>query len=261
MKNINEIKFEKNTIRTNDKEYINKLINILELNNWTRFSERNKYFLCGYKNENLVIKFWTNKSNRFTVWTNSPITINNLILNKQNNKFRNYIEIDEAGWGSQVGSVAIGFYNTIDNSLESEFLDIKYFQSPLFEDKKYLKETTRIILNYLDKKKINKIKDEVQVKICTGYIFNDATKQLYKQGYNIKQSKITGKLQNYIEKAFNKKLESDLKRYNPKFKLKRFGETFESRKKYFYYVINLIRNNPKILEYSKTGWNYFKNYY
>jgi hypothetical protein len=150
---------------------------------------------------------------------------------------------------------------SVEPFCEFKILPIKCFKSPHFENKKYLTETTRAIKSYLKANDLNSQKGSTLIKICTGYIFNHATKVLHNEGYNIEQTKITGKLQDYVEGKFNDYIESLVAQYEKGFKLELNAEpTPEERRRSFRDIIELIKRHKDLLEFSKTGWGYFKRF-
>lgn len=248
------------SIKGLSKEFIDNLIIKLEEQNWQSFSENNQYFYIGYKKDNWVVKIWVSK-NGYTLWSNVPNEIDNIIKNKiiDENDFNIIIEVDDSGWGSPIGSTCIGIYNITNQEYKAYFLPISDFQSPHFQNKRYLISTSNIIQQYMESNQFNIIKNRVLIKICTGYIFTNAVKDLSKQNYNVKRSKIEGKLQSLVENSFNEYLLSIIRNYNQHFSLLLNSEpTDQDRKSFFYKLVTEIKNHKELLKHSKTGWKYFE---
>lgn len=106
------------------------------------------------------------------------------------------IQIDDAGSGSLIGGTLIGAIRTDDMNYYYDIIPLKYFKSPLFEEKDYIKYSTKIVCDALDYLKPGK--DE-PIEICRGYIFDHARPYLLNMGYNIIPASIENPLQDIVE--------------------------------------------------------------
>ena len=105
------------------------------------------------------------------------------------------IQIDDAGWGSLVGPTFIGAYRPETDEFAYGTVDLRFFQDPAFADKKYLEETTRVIHHLLERLGAD---DAEPIEMCSGYIFTHARRNL---GREVRQRKITGRLQDQVEQV------------------------------------------------------------
>ena len=64
------------------------------------------------------------------------------------------IIIDDAGSGDLLFGVVIGAYRVESREFEYGLVDVRYFQFPNFKRKEYLKQTSEVIFQLLDKLKL-----------------------------------------------------------------------------------------------------------
>jgi hypothetical protein len=88
------------------------------------------------------------------------------------------IIIDDAGSGDLLFGVVIGAYNIDNDEFRYDVIDVKFFQSKLFQSKEYLDEATRIVFSLLSKMNILNMED---IFVCQGYIFEKAVNELRKE--------------------------------------------------------------------------------
>ncbi|MGB9553700.1 MAG: hypothetical protein ACPL7L_04940, partial [bacterium] len=126
-----------------------------------------------------------------------------------------------------------------------------FFQSPLFEEKKYLEEAARITLEIL--KELDARPQNTIIYICSGHIHSKTKEILRKNGYEVLVAEIKQPLQDLLENALKEYLKDrfdfdgffDPKKDDPR-------EGFLKAKKW-------LKENPSRLQFAKTGWRYFKN--
>lgn len=109
------------------------------------------------------------------------------------------IQIDDAGSGSLIGGTMIGALRVESMDCYYDLIPLKYFKSPYFENKDYIKYSTKIVCDALAYLKPDK--DE-PIEICRGYIFDHARPCLTSMGYNVIPSVIKNPLQDIIEREY-----------------------------------------------------------
>jgi len=109
------------------------------------------------------------------------------------------VQIDDAGSGSLVGGTCIGAMRVETKEYFYDFIPVNLYQNGNFHSKKYLEKSRDIVFNLLKKLKISK---EEEIQICQGYMFDLARKELKKQGYNFRSTKIGEPLQSLVEETF-----------------------------------------------------------
>ncbi len=109
------------------------------------------------------------------------------------------IQIDDAGSGSLIGGTMIGAIRVEDMDYYCDLIPIKYFKSPYFGNKDYIKYSTKIVCDAITHLKPQK--DE-PIEICRGYIFDHARPCLSKMGYNIIPAAVGNPLQDIVEAEF-----------------------------------------------------------
>lgn len=109
------------------------------------------------------------------------------------------VEIDDAGSGSLIGGTCIGFFRRETKEYFYDFIPIHLYRPQPFKQKKYIHYVVDIAkknFNLLDTRK-----DE-PIRVCRGYIFDSLRKWLEKENYMWENTKITGDLQQLVEKTF-----------------------------------------------------------
>lgn len=109
------------------------------------------------------------------------------------------IEIDDAGSGSLIGGTCIGFFRKETQEYMYDFIPVELYRLKPFKQKKYLDYVVTITENIFQK--LGTKKDE-PIKVCRGYIFDDLRKWFNEKNYDWESIKITGQLQNLVEKTF-----------------------------------------------------------
>jgi len=110
------------------------------------------------------------------------------------------IEIDDAGSGSLIGGTVIGIFRKETGEYYSELIPLKYFQHPLFAQKRYQEYVITIMERAIRRLQISKTEP---VCLCRGYIFDQLRHWLSGEGFSWQNTKIIGSLQNRVENSFN----------------------------------------------------------
>jgi hypothetical protein len=161
------------------------------------------------------------------------------------------IIIDDAGSGDLLFGVVIGAYKIDTDEFRYDVIDVRYFQSKLFQRKEYLNEATRIVFSLLSKLNLKNTED---IFLCQGYIFENAVNELRKQyvDNNVQTLKVIGKPQEFVELAYLDELRNI--GYTP------LPERQEKRAKSFFHMVKWLKKNPNMIQYAKTGWPRLSNY-
>jgi len=147
--------------------------------------------------------------------------------------------------------VVIGAFRCETQEFRYDILDVRYFRIPRFQSKEYLKQTSKVVFQLLEKLELKK--DE-QIKICRGYIFDEAV-NLLKETYggdHIERITVTGEPQRLTEMAYLDELRN--LGYEPA------EDRDEKKAKSFFHMMNWLRKNPEKLIYAKTGWPRLQRY-
>lgn len=155
---------------------------------------------------------------------------------------------DDSGWGSLLGGVMIGMYNTETKKFIANLIPIKYFQGELFKKQKYKDEAIRIFLhNFV------KIGSSNEIQICRGYCLDGIYNFLNTDQWKLKvtRAEIKDPLQTLLEGKFSKHLQ---KLGVPEGSGGAHCLSFEDQVKW-------IKTDKKRIKYVKTGWNSWKDKY
>lgn len=156
------------------------------------------------------------------------------------------ILIDDAGWGDLILGAVIGALKLPERRYMERRIPVTAFQSPNFEDKVYLDEAVRISREIVEAMQPD---EETYFKVCSGYILSGIRSYLQRQGYHVEKAKITGELQERVEKSF---IEWCIEVGVPR-------ETVENRKR-FYPILEWVADKIELRErLVKTGWKSWKN--
>ncbi len=161
------------------------------------------------------------------------------------------IDLDDAGTGCPIGGVLIGIYHHGQKRFLYREIGISFFQSPLFEEKKYLDEAARISLKLLEE--VGASPDDTMIYICSGHIHSKTKEILRKMGYEVMLTEIKEPLQDLLEKALKDYLKEKFQ----------FDGFFDPKKddprEGFQYARKWLKEDPQRIQFAKTGWRYFKN--
>ena len=161
------------------------------------------------------------------------------------------IIVDDAGIGDLLFGVVIGAFRCETQEFRYDVLDVKYFRHPQFQSKEYLNQASKVVFQLLGKLQIEK--DE-QIKICKGYIFDEAVGRLRETygGSQVDRIKVTGEPQRLTEIAYLDEIRN--LGYEP------VKERDEKKAKSFFHMMNWLKKNPEKLIYAKTGWPRLQKY-
>ncbi|MCR4433059.1 MAG: hypothetical protein NUV70_03300 [Caldiserica bacterium] len=161
------------------------------------------------------------------------------------------VDIDDAGTGCPIGGVLIGVYHHGQKKFLWREIELLFFQSPFFEEKKYLDEAARVTLELLEQ--LHASPENTMIYICSGHIHTKTKEILRNKGYEVLVTEIKQPLQDLLENALKDYLKSnfgfegffDPKKDDPR-------EGFINAKKW-------LKEDPERIKFAKTGWRYFKN--
>jgi CxxC-x17-CxxC domain-containing protein len=161
------------------------------------------------------------------------------------------IIVDDAGSGDLLFGIVIGAYRDEPQHFCYDVIDVKYFQSGLFRKKQYLSETSKIVNNLLNRLQL---KDEEEIHLCQGYIFDEAAQEL-KKAYGeerVHRIRVIGEPQRLVEIAYLDEIRN--LGYEP------LPERDEKRAKNFFHMMRWLKANPNMIKYAKTGWPRLSRY-
>lgn len=218
-------------------------------------TENNKYLKLSYKGKGgLISPKWNIK-----IYTSGSIVSTDLklvedILHdnlKEADASLKVLKIDDAGVGFPLCGVAVGIASATE--VFTDFISVKYFQSPLFENHAYLKAYADAGYTLLIKKFKADPKTH-RIEICTGYINMALRDMLWDKGFDVRVVEITGLLQDTLEKAFREhvkeKTHADLG-YDPK----EYPDKSSLARKYYAVLDWGKKYAPQLL---KSGWRSMK---
>jgi CxxC-x17-CxxC domain-containing protein len=160
------------------------------------------------------------------------------------------ITLDDAGSGDLLFGIVIGAYRDEPQKFCYDIIDVKYFQKGLFHKKEYLAETSRIVLNLLNRLQP---KEDEEIHLCQGYIFDEAAEDLKKTfGQRIQRIRVIGEPQRLVEIAYLDEIRN--LGYEP------LPERDEKRAKNFFHMMRWLKSNPEMMKYAKTGWPRLSKY-
>jgi hypothetical protein len=161
------------------------------------------------------------------------------------------IIIDDAGSGDLLFGVVIGAYRSETQEFKYGVVDVRYFQSPSFRRKEYLKQASKTIFQLLDRLGL---KADEPILICRGSIFERAVEDLKKKygDARIHKVRVTGKPQRLTETAYLDEIRN--LGYEP------LKEREEKRAKSFFHMMRWLKKNPDKIKYAKTGWPRLSRY-
>ena len=112
--------------------------------------------------------------------------------------------IDDAGWGDLILGVVIGAlkrpaHRYIPISYMERRIPVSSFQSPNFENKRYLDDAVKIAEEIV---KAMQPDVETSFKVCSGYVLSSIRRYLQDKGFNVEEVEITGELQEMVERSY-----------------------------------------------------------
>ncbi len=113
------------------------------------------------------------------------------------------VKIDDAGWGCLVGGVLLGIYREETGEFDYREIPVEVFQGRSFACRQYCDAAYRLTSELL--RSIN-VTHEEPIMVCTGEVLAGVRRYLSDHGYNWLRGKITGGLQERIERTLQEKL-------------------------------------------------------
>jgi len=160
-------------------------------------------------------------------------------------RFRREILIDDAGWGDLILGVVIGALQLPRGRYMRRRIPVSSFQSPNFENKQYLDDAVKIAKEIVE---VMQPDSETRFKVCTGYVLSGIRDCLRKQGFDVQEVKITGKLQEMVERSYIRWC----------IELGVPAERLEDRRR-FWALLEWVAEKPELREkLVKTGWKSWK---
>jgi len=157
------------------------------------------------------------------------------------------ILIDGAGWGSLILGVVVGALNL--NLPDPRYLErripISSFQSPNFEDKKYLDNAVKIADKIVE---VMQPDMETTFKVHSGYFLSSICEHLRERGFRVEEVEVTGELQKKVERGYIRWC-------------KEMGVPAErlEEKGRFWTFLEWVAESPRFREkLVKTGWGSWK---
>jgi len=112
---------------------------------------------------------------------------------------RKEILIDDAGWGDLVLGVVIGALKLPERRYMERRVPVSSFQSPNFEDKRYLDDAVKIAEEIVEVMRPDR---GTRFKVCSGYVLSSIRRYLRERGFNVEKVQITGDLQELVERSY-----------------------------------------------------------
>ncbi|MDP4093144.1 MAG: hypothetical protein Q8920_07255 [Bacillota bacterium] len=154
------------------------------------------------------------------------------------------IQIDDAGSGSFVGGTCIGIYRPETNEYYFDIIPVELYSKENFKKKYYLDEVVNIVEKAFRALKVSK--DEF-IEICQGYMFEKLKEWLDTNLFSWKSTKITGRLQEVVEKNFEI--------YTEKLGLPVMYIKYTQYPFHFHKLLRWVfADFPNRIEICKTGW-------
>jgi CxxC-x17-CxxC domain-containing protein len=162
------------------------------------------------------------------------------------------IIVDDAGSGDLLFGIVIGAFRVETAEFKYKLIDVKFFQPELYCNKAILTEASKVTSELLA---CLKAKPDEEVRLCQGYIFDEAAAELKKTlGEKLVQRiRVIDEPQRLTEIAYLDEIRN--LGYEP------LAEREEKRAKSFFHMMRWLKANPDKLQYAKTGWPRLKRYH
>ncbi|MHA1699532.1 MAG: hypothetical protein ACTSWN_11880 [Promethearchaeota archaeon] len=164
------------------------------------------------------------------------------------------IEIDDAGSGDPLLGTVIGFYRQETNELHFEWIPLEVYQEGTYYKELPQEEAAKAVMRGLLHMNI---KEEEEVLICSGSIFDKAREALDKANIKHRPLKVEGFLQDAVEEEYIKAVE----RLGISSKHLRVAEDNKEKgyKKRYHILLNWAKKNSQEREkYVKNALNFWK---
>jgi hypothetical protein len=161
------------------------------------------------------------------------------------------IQVDDAGVGDLLFGAVVGAHRKETNEFHYDMIPVKYFQTPDFRRKLYLKKATELTLRLLQEMKLG---PEEEIEICSSFLFDETRPALIEHfgEARVRTSVITGKAQDNVETAYLDEIRN--LGYVP------LPDRDEKRARSFFHMLRWVKNDPNRMMLAKTGWPRLKRY-
>ena len=155
------------------------------------------------------------------------------------------ILIDDAGWGDLLLGVVIGALKPPDRRYMERRIPTSSFQSPNFENKKYLDDAVKIADEIVE---VMQPDAETSFKVCSGYVLSSVGRRLQNRQFKVEKVEVTGELQEMVERSY---VRWCIEVGVPEERLK--------DKRRFWIFLEWVAERPELRErLVKTGWASWK---
>lgn len=141
--------------------------------------------------------------------------------------------------------VVIGALNPPDRRYMERRIAVSSFQSPNFENKKYLDDTVKIADEIVE---VMQPDTETTFKVCSGYMLSSICTHLRERGFKVEEVEVIGELQEKVERGYIRWCEE-------------MGVPAERLvdKRRFWTLLEWVAERPELREkLVKTGWKSWK---
>jgi len=153
------------------------------------------------------------------------------------------VMVDDAGTGDPVGGCVIGVLRVESREFVSGVVPVRYFQEPLFRERRYLEEAARIVLEAFRRLKVRRGE---RVQVCRGDVLKLARVRLSRE-FKVECVRVEGDLQLLVEGAYLEHLAS--------LGVPRGLLTIKSGRERFISLLRWVYEDPeRRLRVAKTGW-------
>ena len=160
------------------------------------------------------------------------------------------ILIDDAGSGDLLHGAVIGAYRVEDDYFIYDLIHPRFFQNPLYREKRHLEEAKRIALELVRRLEP---KEGERIVICSGDILDGAAEALAElYGGVVERGHIEGRCQYLVEAAYEDELRNI--GYEP------LEERTSKWGKSFWHMYRWLSEDPSRKRFAKTGFPKLKRY-
>lgn len=165
------------------------------------------------------------------------------------------IQIDDSGWGSLLGGVMVGVYDTDTEQLYSKLIPISFFQRRKFENQDYLDSALKIAQAGIQLLTGYPADTGIHIQICRGYLLStirDYAERNCSHFVSIEYIDIKDPFQSLLEEKFSK--------YLGKIGVPE-GSGKGAHRINFDAMLEWVKEDPKRVKYVKTGWKSWNEKY
>jgi len=109
--------------------------------------------------------------------------------------------IDDAGTTYPLGGMVCGVYDSKTRQLATAIVDVRFFRGRRLANMRYVKEYGEKAVGLVEGMGVDK--EKTLIRICSGYVNEEAKQYLRDLGYFVVTDKIEGDSQNLVEDAFS----------------------------------------------------------